>query len=88
VLHDAALTQRVRFVSISLDPTNDTPQAIGRYRDLVSRESAVEWDVLTARSVLGLLPVLDDFGQDVSVEQASDGTPRRTGHHMLKNFPD
>lgn len=48
----------------------------------------MEWDVLTARSVLGLLPVLDDFGQDVSVEQASDGTPRRTGHHMLKNFPD
>jgi len=32
----------------------------------------MEWDVLTARSVLGLLPVLDDFGQDVSVEQASD----------------
>jgi cytochrome oxidase Cu insertion factor (SCO1/SenC/PrrC family) len=86
VLHDAGLTQRVRLVSISLDPTNDTPEAIGRYRDLVSRESAMEWDVLTARSVRDLLPVLDDFGQDVSVEQAPDGALRRTVHHMLKIF--
>ena len=46
----------------------------------------MEWDVLTARSVRDLLPVLDDFGQDVSIEQASDGTLRRAVHHMLKMF--
>jgi protein SCO1 len=86
VLRDADLAQRVRFVSISLDPTNDTPEAIGRYRDMISRGSAMEWDVLTARTVRELLPVLDDFGQDVSVEQAADGTARRTVHHMLKMF--
>jgi protein SCO1 len=86
VLQDAGLAQRVRFLSVSLDPTTDTPEAIGRYHEMVSRESAMEWDVLTARSVRDLLPVLDDFGQDVSVEQASDGTPRRTVHHMLKMF--
>jgi len=86
VLQDAGLTQRVRFVSISLDPTNDTPAAIRGYRDMVSRVGAMEWDVLTARSVRDLLPVLDDFGQDVSVEQSSDGTPRRAVHHMLKMF--
>jgi protein SCO1 len=83
---DAELERRVRFVSVSLDPSTDTPAAIGRYRDMVSRDSAIEWDVLTARSVRELLPVLEDFGQDVSVEQASDGTPRRTVHHMLKMF--
>jgi len=86
VLLDAGLAQRVRFVSISMDPTNDTPEAIGRYRDMISRESALEWDVLTARTVRELLPVLDDFGQDVSVEQAPDGRPRRAVHHMLKMF--
>jgi protein SCO1 len=86
VLRDAGLTQRVRFVSISLDPTNDTPEAIAGYRDRVSRGSAMEWDVLTARTVRDLLPVLDDLGQDVSIEQATDGTPRRTVHHMLKIF--
>ena len=86
VLRDAGLTGRVRFVSVSLDPSNDTPEAIGRYHDMISRDSGMEWDVLTARSVRDLLPVLDDFGQDVSVERAADGTPSRTVHHMLKMF--
>jgi cytochrome oxidase Cu insertion factor (SCO1/SenC/PrrC family) len=42
--------------------------------------------VLTARSVPELLPVLEDFGQDVSVERSADGKPTRTMHHMLKVF--
>ena len=82
----AGLEQRVRFLSVSLDPTTDTPAAIGSYRDMVSEGSVLEWDVLTARSVRDLLPVLEDFGQDVSVEQAADGSARRTVHHMLKMF--
>jgi protein SCO1 len=82
----AGLQPRVRFLSVSLDPTTDTPAAIGNYRDMVSQDSALEWDVLTARSVRDLLPVLEDFGQDVSVEQAADGSARRTVHHMLKMF--
>jgi cytochrome oxidase Cu insertion factor (SCO1/SenC/PrrC family) len=82
----AGLEPRVRFLSVSLDPTTDTPAAIGNYRDMVSQDSALEWDVLTARSVRDLLPVLEDFGQDVSVEQAADGSARRTVHHMLKMF--
>jgi protein SCO1/2 len=86
VLRDSALARRVRFVSVSLDPTTDTPDAIGRYRDMVTRDSALEWDILTARSVRELLPVLDDFGQDVSVERAAGGAARRTVHHMLKMF--
>ena len=76
----------MRFVSVSLDPTTDTPAAIGNYREMVSQDSTLEWDVLTARSVHDLLPVLEDFGQDVSVEQAADGSARRTVHHMLKMF--
>jgi protein SCO1/2 len=86
VVENARLAQRVRFLSVSLDPTTDTPEAIGRYKEMVMRGSGMEWDVLTARSVRALLPVLDDFGQDVSVERSPDGTPRRTLHHMLKMF--
>jgi protein SCO1 len=82
----AGLEQRVRLLSVSLDPTTDTPAAIGNYREMVSQDSALEWDVLTARSVRDLLPVLEDFGQDVSVEQTADGSARRTVHHMLKMF--
>jgi cytochrome oxidase Cu insertion factor (SCO1/SenC/PrrC family) len=32
------------------------------------------------------LPVLEDFGQDVSVEVDEQGRPTRTLHHMLKVF--
>ena len=39
-----------------------------------------------ARSVPELLPVLDDFGQDVSVETDASGRATRTLHHMLKMF--
>jgi protein SCO1 len=82
----AGLERRVRFLSVSLDPTTDTPAAIGNYREMVSQDSTLEWDVLTARSVHDLLPVLEDFGQDVSVDRAADGSARRTVHHMLKMF--
>ncbi len=40
----------------------------------------------TAGSVRELLPVLDDLGQDVSVELDADGKETRTMHHMLKVF--
>lgn len=83
---DASLAQRVRFASVSLDPSTDTPEAIGRYRDMVAGTSRPEWQVLTAASVRQLLPILEDFGQDVSIERAADGSARRTVHHMLKMF--
>jgi protein SCO1 len=86
VVENSGLAQHVRFLSVSLDPTTDTPEVVGRYKAMVMRDSRLEWNVLTARSVHDLLPVLADFGQDVSVEQAPDGTPRRTLHHMLKMF--
>jgi len=86
LLLDPLLARRVRFVGISLDPSTDTPEVIDSYRKLTLGPSALEWDVLTARSVRELLPVLDDVGQDVSVERGADGVGQRTIHHMLKMF--
>jgi cytochrome oxidase Cu insertion factor (SCO1/SenC/PrrC family) len=86
LLADPALARRVRFVGISLDPSTDTPEVIDNYRRMMLGASALEWDVLTAPSVRELLPVLDDFGQDVSIELGSDGIAQRTLHHMLKMF--
>jgi cytochrome oxidase Cu insertion factor (SCO1/SenC/PrrC family) len=80
------LAQRVRFVSLSLDPTHDTPQAMASYGREFAGDPAFEWRFLTARRVPELLPVLDDFGQDVSVETDENGRPTRTLHHMLKMF--
>jgi cytochrome oxidase Cu insertion factor (SCO1/SenC/PrrC family) len=83
---DGALTGRVRFVSVSLDPTHDTPAIIANYGREFTTDPKFDWRFLTARGVRELLPVLDDFGQDVSVETDEHGRATRTLHHMLKMF--
>jgi protein SCO1/2 len=83
---DKALAGRVRFVSVSLDPTHDTPAAIASYGQEFTSDPRFDWRFLTARRVPELLPVLDDFGQDVSVEMDENGRATRTLHHMLKMF--
>jgi protein SCO1/2 len=86
VTGDRALAGRVRFVSVSLDPTHDTPAAIASYGREFTLDPTFEWRFLTARRVPELLPVLDDFGQDVSVDTDENGRATRTLHHMLKMF--
>jgi protein SCO1 len=86
VRDDRALTGRVRFVSVSLDPTHDTPAALASYSQEFTIDPKFEWRFLTARRVPDLLPVLDDFGQDVSVDVDEKGRATRTLHHMLKMF--
>lgn len=85
VRDDRTLAGRVRFVSVSLDPTHDTPAVLASYgREF--NDPKFEWRFLTARRVQELLPVLDDFGQDVSVDVDEQGRATRTLHHMLKMF--
>jgi protein SCO1/2 len=86
VRDDRALTGRVRFVSVSLDPTHDTPAVLASYGQEFTIDPKFEWRFLTARRVPDLLPVLDDFGQDVSVDVDEKGRATRTLHHMLKMF--
>jgi len=86
IVSDKALAQSVRFVAISCDPTNDTPAVLSQYATSFTTRSPFEWRFLTAPAVPALLPVLDDFGQDVSVETDEHGRPTRTLHHMLKVF--
>lgn len=77
---------RVRFVSISFDPTHDTPEALRLYGGSLGTESGLAWEFVTARSMSELLPLLQDFGQDVRVEVDARGQPTRTINHMLKLF--
>jgi cytochrome oxidase Cu insertion factor (SCO1/SenC/PrrC family) len=86
LLADPRLAGAVRFVSVSLDPTHDTPKLLSQYAKEFSVDSPFEWRFLTASSVRQLLPVLEDFGQDVSVETDGEGRATRTLHHMLKVF--
>ena len=83
---DASLRSRVRFVSISFDPTHDTPDALRGYAKGLADAPGFEWQFFTARSMMELTPVLDGFGQDVRVETDATGRPTRAINHMLKLF--
>jgi len=86
ILRDRELAREVRFVGVSCDPGTDTPDVLARYAMEFTRGSRLEWRFLTARSVSALLPVLADFGQDVSVDVDESGRATRALHHMLKVF--
>jgi cytochrome oxidase Cu insertion factor (SCO1/SenC/PrrC family) len=77
---------RLRLVSISMDPVHDVPAVLRHYAGELPGGGDIEWRFLTARTVPELLPLLDDFGQDVSVDLDARGHPTRVLHHMLKMF--
>lgn len=81
------MARRVRFVSLSFDPTNDTPTALRLYAgNLAAPTSALRWHFLTTRSATELRPIIDGFGQDVSVNLDAQGRPTRFYNHLLKVF--
>lgn len=86
VLADRSLRDRVRFVSLSFDPTNDTPRAMQRYGGEFARAQAPRWHFLTTSSMRFLRPILDAYGQDVEIERDAAGAPTRAITHLLKVF--
>jgi len=86
VLADPLLRQKVRFVSLSFDPTNDTPAAMQNYGAAFDDGSIPRWHFLTTHSMRFLKPILDSWGQDVEVERDASGMPTRAITHLLKVF--
>ena len=85
---DASLRDQVRFVSMSFDPRNDTPETMRLYGDLEMRDrKGLRWHFLTTPSGKELAPLLDGFGQDVSVAlEQPHGQRVPVLSHMLKVF--
>lgn len=82
------MREKVRFVSMSFDPQYDTPEAMRSYGGKDARDAqGVRWHFLASRSRKDLLPLLDGFGQDVSVAMEQPGGQRiPVFRHMLKVF--
>ena len=76
---DANLRERVRLVTVSFDPVNDTPQVLRSYAGSFKHE-AVDWQFLTAESEQSLAPILDAYDQAVIRVKDADGKIRR--HHV------
>lgn len=85
---DPRLRDKVRFVSMSFDPRHDTPDTMRMYGGSELRDRrGLRWHFLTTRSGKDLAPMLDGFGQDVTVaaEQPA-GTRVPVLTHMLKVY--
>ena len=86
LLADSALASRSQLVSLSFDPSNDTPAQMAIYGRGQADQRRLRWHFLTTASVPRLLPLLDGLGQDVSVETDARGRPTRTLNHLMKLY--
>jgi protein SCO1 len=75
-MRDASLAAHSQRISLSFDPTNDTPAQMRIYGHGQADPARVRWRFLTTASVPKLLPLLGGLGQDVSVETDARGKPR------------
>lgn len=85
---DRSLREQVRFVSMSFDPQYDTPPMMQSYGGEDGRDQrGLRWHFLTTKSGKDLAPMLDGFGQDVSVAaEQPPGQRVPTLSHMLKVY--
>lgn len=76
---------RLRLVSLSFDPSRDTPAAMRRYGEAFA-ESEVDWTFLTTDSEADLRPILEAYDQSITQEKDENG--RSTGNiaHILRVF--
>lgn len=82
-----SMHDKVRFVSLSFDPQHDTPDIMRLYGGSYLKSSkGLPWYFLTTPSFKELRPLLDGFGQDVSVEVNPKDKAIRAFSHVLKIF--
>ncbi|PYM51531.1 MAG: SCO family protein [Candidatus Rokuibacteriota bacterium] len=84
-----ALHDRVRFVTLSLDPARDTPAIMRQYAGSRPSDTSggLRWYFLTTGSAHELMPLVEGFGQDIRYTiDRSNGKPRWELSHVLKLF--
>ena len=83
---DEALAKHMRLVSISFDPSADTPSRMAAYSALAdSSKSAAEWRFITTASQARLKPILDAYGQAVD-RKKNPNDPTGPLNHTLRVF--
>lgn len=85
LLSDAPeLAERIRLISLSFDPANDSPEVMRRYGALFRADR--DWRFLTTTGPAQLQPLLDAYGQHIEREYDSEGNELGSFAHLLKVF--
>ncbi len=82
---DPALSQRVRFISLSFDPAHDTPAVMREYGMRFAPEGA-DWQFLTVTSEAALRPILNGYRQTRQKAYDMNSTFTGTYSHLLRLF--
>jgi len=83
---DPALRANMRLVSLSFDPSSDTPAQMATFASLVkTTKPASDWHFLTTASRETLSPILDAYGQAVDRKQ-NPTDPTGPLNHTLRVF--
>jgi cytochrome oxidase Cu insertion factor (SCO1/SenC/PrrC family) len=83
---DAALAANLRLISMSFDPSVDTPAQMAGYGGLARSDTpAAEWLFLTTESQQKLQPILDAYGQAVKAKE-NPNDPTGPLNHNLRVF--
>lgn len=82
---DEELRSKVRLVTVSFDPVNDSPQVMADYAKGF-RHGDVDWAFLTAGSEESLAPILDDYDQSVIRDRNAEGELVGSMSHILRVF--
>jgi cytochrome oxidase Cu insertion factor (SCO1/SenC/PrrC family) len=83
---DAALAKRLRLVSMSFDPVNDTSERMAAYSGLAAQyPNAAPWKFVTTRSQAELQPILTAYDQAVNKKQ-NPLDPTGPLNHTLRVF--
>lgn len=85
VLAARDLDGKVRLVSVSFDPSHDTPQVLEKYASHF-RKARFDWPFLTTRSEAELAPILDGYGQYVVREQGGGDLQPGAVSHLLRVY--
>jgi cytochrome c peroxidase len=82
---DPEIAGRMRLVSLSFDPSRDTPAAIHHYAESFAG-GGIEWRFLTTASEAKLQPILEAYGQRIRKEVDAEGNELGTFSHLLRVF--
>lgn len=72
LMDSPAGAEGVRFISLSFDPTRDTPEVMRSYGRRFSKQE-FDWRFLTTQSERDLAPILESYGQLVVPDPVEDG---------------
>jgi cytochrome c peroxidase len=79
------LAKRLRLVTISFDPQNDTPAAMADYQRSIVDGPDLDWKFLTSESDAKIKPILDAYQQFV-VRDVTSSDGRGKFSHILRVY--